>query len=233
LNPYIPQQSDCVFGCEGFLCDAADGCRTDLICKNSVCQVPSESQPGKIDDVCNSKKVCQEHLQCESGTCQQCESRQTIQPNEPGKPKVAYNDPNAQCSHDKDVLLGTRGYCKLPSTDNARGNPCANAAHCDANQYCDWGLCKLCTEGCLGMVCRSNNKCKTGFCNEFGRCDYPGKRKILAGPGAHAGGRARANVRGPKDSMRGPNKVRDEAMRINIPKEKVRPTEAPVPAATA
>jgi hypothetical protein len=226
LNPYIHGRSDCVFGCEGHLCDAADGCRTDLICKNSICQVPSESQPGKVGDVCNSKKVCQEHLRCESGACQQCDSRPTIQPDDP-RLAVAYNDPDAQCRHDKDILR-SRAYCSLPSINDPRGNPCSNSAHCDANQYCDWGLCKLCTEGCLGMRCRSNNKCKTGFCNEFGRCDYPGKRKINAGPGAHAGGRKR-----PKVGVRGPNKVRDEAMRINIPTEKVRATEKPVPGATA
>ncbi|KAF2689651.1 glycoside hydrolase family 5 protein [Lentithecium fluviatile CBS 122367] len=236
LNPYIPEQSDCVFGCEGFLCDSADGCRTDLICKNSICQVPSESQPGKVGDVCNSKKVCQEHLKCESGTCQECDSRPTIQPDDPRKVKV-YNDPNAQCRADKNTLLQTRSYCTLPSASNPRGNPCTNAAHCDANQYCDWGLCKRCTEGCLGMPCKSNNKCKTGFCNSYGRCDYPGMKKIVSGPGAYARDWTRNrkgagwNVGGRKDDVRGPNKVRDEAMKINIPKETVQATGQP--AATA
>ncbi|KAL1606742.1 hypothetical protein SLS60_004149 [Paraconiothyrium brasiliense] len=46
LNPYIPEQSSCTFGCEGHLCDAADGCRPNLLCKNSICERPSESQPG-------------------------------------------------------------------------------------------------------------------------------------------------------------------------------------------
>lgn len=86
------------------------------------------------------------------------------------------------------------------------------------------------------MKCRSNNKCKTGFCNAYGRCDYPGKPKLAHGPGGHK--RGSTNDRrgpgwnaGPKNQERGPNKVRDEAMRINIPKEQVEATGKP--AATA
>ncbi|CAE7023168.1 hypothetical protein HRS9139_00845 [Pyrenophora teres f. teres] len=30
LNPHIIEQSDCTFGCEGHLCDAPDGCRSEL-----------------------------------------------------------------------------------------------------------------------------------------------------------------------------------------------------------
>jgi hypothetical protein len=32
------------------------------------------------------------------------------------------------------------------------------------------------------------------------------------------------NAKGPKDQMRGPNRVRDEAMRVDIPKESVEAT---------
>ncbi|KAJ4356227.1 uncharacterized protein N0V89_004257 [Didymosphaeria variabile] len=55
LNTYIPEQSSCTFGCEGHLCDAADGCRPDFLCKNSICQRPSESQPGKLDPANHAK----------------------------------------------------------------------------------------------------------------------------------------------------------------------------------
>lgn len=85
------------------------------------------------------------------------------------------------------------------------------------------------------MKCRGNNKCKTGFCNTHGRCDYPGKPKAPQGPGGHRRSTTRDrkgpgyNLNLPKGEGRGPNKVRDEAMRINIPKEEVVAT----PAATA
>jgi hypothetical protein len=79
------------------------------------------------------------------------------------------------------------------------------------------------------MTCKTNNKCKTGFCNEYGRCDYPGQKKIRSGPGAHAGLRKGPgwNLNGPKNGERGPNKVRDQAMKINIPKEQVEATGNP------
>lgn len=193
LNPYIPEQSDCVFGCEGHLCDAADGCRPDLLCKNSVCAKPAESQPGNIGSDCNSKSVCQEHLQCEDGVCQECLARPSIQPADIRKTAVP-NDPNKQCHLDTDIisLFNMRPWCKKVhklGDERRRGNPCRNAAHCDGNEFCDWGLCKFCTEGCLGMQCRNNNKCKTGYCNKFGRCDYPSKSPKVSGPGARAGGR--------------------------------------------
>jgi hypothetical protein len=189
----------------GHLCDSADGCTPDLICKNSVCIDPPESQPGNVGAVCNSKQVCQEHLPCIKGECQKCISRPSITPRERGEKLRSYSEKPAiagslheSCHTDvstrfsPDPLLRTLPFCKkpLPHTSvEKNGNPCTNAAHCDANEFCDWGLCKLCTEGCLGMVCKSNNKCKTGFCNAFGRCDYPSKPKIVSGPGARAVGR--------------------------------------------
>lgn len=241
LNPYIPEQSSCTFGCEGHLCDAADGCRPNLLCKNSICERPSESQPGKVGDPCNSKRPCLEHLKCATGSCQQCKERATIQPwdrrkdvtynshNPFRRDPIATNSIDAQCHPDtaNAFLNPRRLLCALPSSHSPRGNPCTNAQNCDADQYCDWGLCKLCTEGCLGMKCRSNNKCKTGFCNMHGRCDYPGKPKIVGGPGGQGRGTTRDrkgpgyNLNAPRGEGRGPNKVRDEAMRINIPKEVV------------
>ncbi|EFQ92256.1 hypothetical protein PTT_10701 [Pyrenophora teres f. teres 0-1] len=80
LNPHIIEQSDCTFGCEGHLCDAPDGCRPELWCKNSVCVRPAESQPGKVSEKCNSKTPCLSHLRCENGKCAACSARKTIQP---------------------------------------------------------------------------------------------------------------------------------------------------------
>ncbi|CAO2650922.1 Nn.00g092190.m01.CDS01 [Neocucurbitaria sp. VM-36] len=254
LNPYILEQSDCTFGCEGHLCDAADGCAPDLICKNSVCQQNPENQPGQIGDRCDSKKVCQEHIRCSNGQCQSCSARPSIQPQEaprkrtipgqappedPRRNRVIANDPNASCHTDALPTLFTLSQttrssdilpiCASPANP-PRGNPCESALHCDANHYCSWGLCTPCTasDACLGAPCRSNNKCKTGFCNNHGRCDYPGQKKIISGPGAH-GGKKSQRVQGvPKGHERGPAKVRSEAMRINVPKEKVMETGRPM-----
>jgi hypothetical protein len=252
LNPYIPEQSDCTFGCEGHLCDAVDGCAPDLICKNSVCQQNAATQPGKVGDRCDSKKVCQEHLRCAGGKCQACSVRPSIQPKprrrkrtiaaelsaEDPRNKVVANDINASCHSDslpslfelsKRRIAQMPPICLSPSRP-PRGNPCESTAHCDADHYCNWGLCTKCTtkDSCLGARCKSNNKCKTGFCNNFGRCDYPGQKKIVTGPGAR--GKSRSNrVPGvPKGHERGPAKVRDEAMKINIPKEKAAETARPV-----
>jgi hypothetical protein len=74
--------------------------------------------------------------------------------------------------------------------------------------------------------------CKTGFCNDHGRCDYvPEKKKKSTGPGGARGKRNTRIAGVPKGHERGPAKVRDEAMRINIPKDKV--VETGGPAATA
>ena len=249
LNPYIPEQSDCTFGCEGHLCDAADGCAPDLICKNSICKMNAETQPGKVGDRCDSKKVCQEHLRCSKGECQECSVRPSIQPEPrrrkrsiasdeppPDDPsaKVIANDINASCHSDtlpslfklsKSRSTPAPPICLSPSKP-PRGNPCESATHCDADHYCNWGLCTKCTsaDSCLGAKCRSNNKCKTGFCNNFGRCDYPGQKKIVTGPGARGKSRNSRVPGVPKGHERGPAKVRDEAMKINIPKEKAAET---------
>lgn len=248
LNPYIIEQSDCTFGCVGHLCDAADSCAPDLICKNSVCQINSESQPGKVGDRCNSKQVCQSHLRCEKGECAACVARTTIQPESkkrkrtvPGdaatqkeeeeyrrRKMVKPNDLKGMCYTDslphlfETVRLSSSSLpppiC-LPPSHHA--SPCTSPSHCSAHEYCSWGLCTPCssTDSCLGSSCRSNNACKTGYCNDYGRCDYVAKKKKKAtGPG---GARAKVGrVAGvPRGHERGPAKVRDEAMRVNIPKE--------------
>jgi len=79
-------------------------------------------------------------------------------------------------------------------------------------------------DACLGAKCKSNNKCKTGFCNSFGRCDYAGQKKIIFGPGARGKSRNSRISGVPKGHERGPAKVRDEAMRVHIPKEKAQET---------
>jgi hypothetical protein len=199
-----------------------------------------------MGDRCDSKKVCQEHLHCSKGACQECSVRPSIQPvskrkwanpheapPEDTSIKIIANDINASCYSDSITnifALSARQstlnhpICRFPSTP-PRGNPCEKAAHCDADHYCDWGLCKKCTssDACLGAKCRSNNKCKTGFCNNFGRCDYPGQKKIISGPGRT--GIKQKRIPGvPKGHERGPAKVRDEAMRVEIPGQKVMET---------
>ncbi|KAF2190576.1 glycoside hydrolase family 5 protein, partial [Zopfia rhizophila CBS 207.26] len=228
LNPFIPEQSDCTFGCLGWLCDAADGCEPDLICKNSVCQKPTPPQPGSVGADCNSKNPCREHLTCSSGTCQPCVFRPSIPPTEKRKAVVA-GHPDQSCHLDTFYPFQQVRICSScnPSTQTCRQNPCQRPADCDADQFCDWGICKKCTVGCLGMKCKSNAACKTGFCNSHGRCDYPGKAKKVIGPGAYAGRRGPTWNRGPKEAQRGPAKVRDEAMRVNIPKEEVKATRGP------
>ncbi|KAF1829984.1 hypothetical protein BDW02DRAFT_124112 [Decorospora gaudefroyi] len=255
LNPYILEQSDCTFGCEGHLCDAADGCAPDLICKNSVCQRNEESQPGQIGDRCNSKAVCQSHLRCVKGECQACEARRTRQPEEKRKRTIAHevpleapermrkavqpNDPNGSCYTDALPALFVLQEQSIASASPMlpvclppahHPNPCHSAIHCSADQYCFWGSCVTCTasDSCLGAPCRSNNKCKTGYCNDHGRCDYAGQKKKPFGPGGARGQRNTRIAGVPKGHERGPAKVRDEAMRINIPEEKVAQTGMPV-----
>jgi hypothetical protein len=198
LNPYVLEQSDCTFGCEGHLCDAADGCAPDLICKNSVCQQNEESQPGQIGDRCNSKAVCQSHLHCSGGECQSCSPRQTIQPQEKrkGLPRqqrrtVQPNDPNGQCYTDALPTLFTLQTTPICLPPQHHSSPCESATHCFANEYCSWGSCTPCTssDACLGSPCRSNNKCKTGYCNDYGKCDYAGLRRKSFGPGGARGSR--------------------------------------------
>lgn len=243
LNPYIPEQSDCTFGCPGHLCDTADACAPNLLCKNSICQPNPSGQPGQIGDKCNSKQICQSHLRCANGECQECSTRPSIPPakrkrtiaSEPPpfdpRSRVVANDINAQCYSDTLSNIfsvaaqqprDTPPICLPPNGPN----PCVSTIHCDANHYCNWGVCTPCTskDSCLGAKCKSNNKCKTGLCNSFGKCDYPGQKKILTGPGAwrKKGNQGIPGV--PKGQERGPAKVRDEAMRVNIPGEKVAET---------
>ncbi|KAF2016934.1 glycoside hydrolase family 5 protein [Aaosphaeria arxii CBS 175.79] len=233
LNPYVPEQSACTFGCLGWLCDSADGCEPDLLCKNSICTKPADSQPGNAGATCNSKAVCQEHLRCEDGLCQPCISRVVKQPDDMRKTANVHDD-FSYCFPDTHDPFLMRNICLKPQPFGSslrRGNPCANAMHCDANEFCDWGLCKPCKEGCLGMKCKSSNKCKTGYCNMYGRCDYPGKKKKIHGPGAWAG-KTRPEPKGKglgQQGKGGANKVWDVPMKVNIPKESVKATGAPVP----
>ncbi|KAF2263148.1 hypothetical protein CC78DRAFT_569183 [Lojkania enalia] len=213
LNPFTPEQSYCTFGCHGYLCDSPDGCAPDLMCKNSVCQAPAEKQPGKMGDECNSKAICQSHLRCEDGLCQQCLPRASKAPKRKRK-SIFQADPNEQCELDTANPFRMRNICTL----TPRGSPCQSAMHCSADEFCDWGVCKICTEGCLGMKCKSSNKCKTGYCNSYGRCDYPGQKKKGFGPGARARGRSPSN-RGPKGQEGGPNKVWDVPVRVSIPSD--------------
>lgn len=214
LNPYIPPSSPCTFGCEGHLCAAADGCSPDLLCKNNICQQNSETQPGQVGASCNSKKPCQAHLHCTSGSCQPCSVRPTLPGAEQGKGMCATDEITTFYTHP-----ARPSTCLSPTA--GRKNPCETAQHCNASEYCSWGLCEKCKPGdlCLGSVCTSNNACKTGFCNSYGKCDYAGQKKLVFGPGVR-GRWKNGRVDGiPEGHERGPAKVRDEAMRIVIPED--------------
>ncbi|KAF3052693.1 hypothetical protein E8E11_006672 [Didymella keratinophila] len=67
-------------------------------------------------------------------------------------------------------------------------------------------------------------RASTGYCNDHGRCDYGGKKKLIFGPGIR--GRWKNNrVNGvPEGHERGPAKVRSEALRVVIPTEGVMET---------
>ena len=262
LNPYIIEQSDCTFGCVGHLCDAADDCSPNLLCKNSICQVNPDSQPGKVGDRCNSKAVCQSHLRCVEGECAACVARTTIQPENKKRKRtipgdsgmqqeeeeyrrryaVKPNDPKGTCYTDslphlfETIRLSPSSPSPQPPPiclpPSHHPNPCTTPTHCSASQYCSWGLCTPCsaTDACLGSPCRSNNACKTGFCNDYGRCDYVAARKKKAtGPGG-ARGKVHGRVAGvPRGFERGPARVRSESMRVVIPEEE----EGPAATATA
>ncbi|KAF2624205.1 glycoside hydrolase family 5 protein [Macroventuria anomochaeta] len=226
LNPYIPADSTCVFGCEGHLCSSADSCAPTLLCKNNICRSNPESQPGQIGSACNSKKPCQPHLRCSGGACQACSVRPTLPP--PGTMKVAgANDANGSCA--PDAITAFFGHALRPPTclsTKGKRNPCENAQHCDGDEYCSWGVCTPCSSAdlCLGAQCKSNNACKTGFCNSHGRCDYGGQKRLVFGPGVR-GRWKNGRVDGvPEGHERGPAKVRSEAMRIVIPTEGVMET---------
>lgn len=230
LNPYVLEQSDCTFGCEGWLCDSADGCTPDLNCKNSICTKPAESQPGQVGADCNSKAVCQEHLRCEDKVCQPCIARFSKLPANI-RLRANPHDKDGACHPDSDFPFLMRNICNKPLPFHSparRGNPCTSIAHCDINEFCDWGLCKPCTEGCLGMTCRTNNKCKSGFCNNYGFCDLPGLKKVAHGPGAWAGKKPKEAERGQAGGTKG-NKVLDVPVKVNIPKDKVMETGKAVP----
>lgn len=234
LNPYIPPTKPCVFGCTGHLCKEADGCTPDLLCKNNVCQKNAVDQPGQIGAKCNSKKPCQSHLRCSNGTCAAC----AVRPSLPlqfslvsrGTESSAQNNKHGLCAPDALTLLSHPSpppLC-LSSVSSSSQNPCETPAHCSSTHYCSWGLCVRCkpTDLCLGSPCKSNAACKTGLCNEHGRCDYAGQKKLIFGPGIR--GRFKNNrVDGvPRGHERGPAKVRSEALRVVIPTEGVMETGA-------
>ncbi|EUC30483.1 glycoside hydrolase family 5 protein [Bipolaris zeicola 26-R-13] len=261
LNPFVLEQSDCTFGCEGHLCDAQDGCLPHLFCKNSICTNDS-TQPGKIGDMCTSKTPCQPHLLCSAGKCQSCTARPTIQPPAQKRKRSIPNEPlplpsqqEYEAQHRGPILshalTGTCHTDALPSLfaslrprialsssnppppiclpPSHHAAPCTSPSHCSADEYCNWGSCAACTsaDACLGSSCRSNNKCKTGYCNDHGRCDYSSARiKKNLGPGGAKMGKGKRIPGVPRGHESGPARVRDEAMRIVIPEEGVMNTAA-------
>ena len=226
LNPYIPADSPCVFGCKGHLCNAADGCAPSLLCKNNICQQNSATQPGQMGSVCNSKKPCQTHLQCTRGSCQPCASRPTL--GTPGTSKTAAaNDASGTCPTDElTTFFSPASRPRTCLSPSARQNPCESPLHCSSTSFCSWGLCSPCrpSDLCLGASCKSSNACKTGYCNDYGRCDYAGQKTLVFGPGVR-GRWKNTRVDGvPEGHERGPARVRSEALRIVIPTEGVMET---------
>ncbi|KAF2497625.1 hypothetical protein BU16DRAFT_616239 [Lophium mytilinum] len=221
-NPYIPPQSACTFGCDGWFCDAADGCAPGSVCKNNVCRPCTTGCAGATCD--NHRQLCQESMQCVNGTCQECEARKSAKPKKTsGDPYINFSDPNGSCVSDDP--FATTAICQFcdPLARSCRGSPCVKAADCDVDEYCDWGLCKPCTEGCLGMACKTSRGCKTGRCNEFGKCDYPGKMKAPIRP-EDVRGRRSPQYYAQGGRQQGPMKVKDNAWRVNAPMEEVKAT---------
>jgi hypothetical protein len=213
LNPFVPEQSDCTFGCSGWLCDAADGCNPSLICKNSICQKPTDQTLGTAGSACdNHKKLCRETLQCLNGECAECIARKS-------KPQKFDYPGSITGSCEPDSPFLRQPICTLcnPLTKtHCRGDPCHKASDCNANEQCDWGLCKPCSKGCLGMSCKSSKACVTGYCNTHGKCDYPLKPKKPLRPEDFVGRRGPGwNV---PVQQRGPTRPRDNVMRVDIPK---------------
>lgn len=166
-NQWKPYQNGCLFGCLGWSCDAMDGCASDLVCKNNVCQECTIGCPGMT---CNSKTPCQEQYNCVNGRCQSCNPRSDTNDIHAMFDKTATQCPNT-------VSFPATPICNFcdPKTQSCRGAPCERTTDCDAKEQCEWGLCKPCKEGCLGMQCTSGQSCKSGHCNSFKRCDIPPK----------------------------------------------------------
>ena len=156
----------------------------------------------------------------------QRKTRLAVQPNNPRG--ACYTDSLAHLFALADVKMLHEEEEEAPVClpPNHHPAPCFSANHCSANEYCDWGACKTCsdTDACLGAPCRSNAKCKTGYCNDHGRCDYAGQKKRVFGPGANAGRRSSRVPGVPVGQEFGAAKVRDEAMRVVIPEEGAKET---------
>lgn len=227
LNPYLPDQADCKLGCPGFLCDSMDACQQGYVCKNNVCEKCTKGCPGMQCDA--YRNLCQEKTRCVDGICQECavradsaSRRTTCELDEPSRYKSASTDET--CGLDEPFTQPPIcNYCD-GSTKECRGSPCVRAVDCDADEFCDWGLCRPCTSGCLGMACKSSRDCKTGNCNAFDKCDYPsgvGKGPMRAEDYV---GRRGPGYFGPRYQNQGPSKPRDNVARVVVPVDEVKQT---------
>ncbi|KAL5113440.1 hypothetical protein ACEQ8H_008684 [Pleosporales sp. CAS-2024a] len=232
LNPYIPEQSDCTFGCQGHLCDAADGCAPDLICKNSVCQQPSASQPGTVGATCNSKKVCLAHLQCTDGKCQPCSVRPSMQPPSKrrwigsdappidGRSRVLPNSITGTC-HSSSLpslfALQERSLGDAPSsTTLGTSNPpppppplClapdARGAPCEKATHCNAD--EFCDWGTCAK-CSASDKCLGAKCATHNQCKT-----------GFCNGHGRCDYAGQKKIISGPGAPRGKSQRLpGVPK---------------
>ncbi|RAR04389.1 glycoside hydrolase family 5 protein [Stemphylium lycopersici] len=240
LNPYTPQQaernSEGQPGKVGDRCDSKARCQPHLRCEKSV-EVGGEGGKAKTCTACVARKTIQKPKglwRRRSFVDDDYTDTDTHSRDQDGR-LTQPNDPQGSCLPDSPTLIFTSSSSSPNSNSNSNPSatpptclppspalPCTQQTHCPASSYCANFTCHPCTasDACLGAVCTSNKKCKTGVCNEYGRCDYAAsKKKRSFGPGG-----ARMGKKLPSGMERGPARVRSEAMRIVIPTEGVRET---------
>ncbi|KAL6152958.1 hypothetical protein ACJQWK_11566 [Exserohilum turcicum] len=210
----------------GDACNSKKACLEHLRCVKGECAActPRTSMP---DATAAARKTRKRSLENDPAPLPQQHHDATT--------SVRPNDANASCYTDSLAHIfaaaaaasATGAPAPVCLSPGHHASPCESAAQCSANEYCDWGSCVRCkaSDACLGDTCRSNNKCKTGYCNDHGRCDYVANRfKKSFGPGGAKMGKGNRQAGIPSGHERGPAKVRHEAMRIVIPEEKVMET---------
>lgn len=178
------------------------------------------------------KNLCWERTQCIDSICHECVARSDAASlktacalDEPSR----YNsvNPDETCRLDEPfVQPPICDYCD-GSTKECCESPCVKSSEREVDEFCDWGLCKHCTSGCLGMACKSPRGCKTGICSLFGKCDYP--RTVGKGPMRDEDfvGRRGPGFFGPRYQHQDPSKPWDNIARVVVPVDEVKQTGGP------